>query len=86
MWFHTRGLSKFGIEDVELYRPAGLSERPVLEFLSELAENLIDAGKAPNVGDVMRLVSSGRVVRIVRHRTDQSYGIRLNLREIEWET
>ena len=86
IWFHTRGLSKFGLEDVEVYRPAGLSERPALEFLSELAESLIDAGKAPNVGEVVRLESSGRRVRIVRHRTDQSYGIRLNLREVEWET
>jgi hypothetical protein len=24
-------------------------------------------------------------VRVVRHRTDQSYSIRLNLREVEWE-
>ena len=86
IWFHTRGLSKFGLEDVEVYRPPGLSERPVVEFLSELAENLIDSGKAPNVGEVMRLESSGRLVRILRHRTDQSYGIRLNLREVEWET
>ena len=84
IWFHTRGLSKFGLEDIELYRPVGLSERPVLEFLTELAENLIDLGKAPNVGEVVRLGSSERLVRIVRHRTDQSYGIRLNLREVEW--
>jgi len=26
-----------------------------------------------------------RSVRVVRYRTDQSYGIRLNLREVEWE-
>jgi hypothetical protein len=84
VWFHTRGLAKFGLEDVELYRPVGLSERPTIELLTEIAECLIDAGKAPNVGESLKLEGSGRLVRIVRHRTDQTYGMQLNLREVEW--
>jgi len=84
IWFHTRGLAKFGLEDIEIYRPVGLSERPVIEILTEIAESLIDLGKAPNVGEAMML-NNGQSARIIRHRTDQSYGIRLNLREIAWD-
>jgi hypothetical protein len=83
-WFHTRGLAKFGLEDIEIYRPVGLSETPVIELLTEVAESLIDLGKAPNVGETMTL-NHGQSVRIVRHRTDQTYGIQLNLREIAWD-
>jgi hypothetical protein len=84
IWFHTRGLAKFGLEDIEIYRPVGLSERPVIELLTEIAESLIDLGKAPNVGERMML-NNGQSVRIIRHRTDQTYGNRLNLREIAWD-
>jgi hypothetical protein len=84
IWFHTRGLAKFGLEDIEIYRPVGLSERPVIELLTEIAESLIDQGKAPNVGERMML-NNGQSVRIIRYRTDQTYGNRLNLREIAWD-
>ena len=85
VWFHTRGLSKFGVEDLETYRARGLSERPVIEAFTEMAEALTLAGKAPNVGESFDVPGLNTRVRVVRHRTDQSYSIRLNLREVEWE-
>jgi hypothetical protein len=85
VWFHTRGLSKFGLEDIEIYRPAGLSEGAVMETFTEIAEKLIDLGKAPNIGEHLELEASRRRVRFVRHRTDHSYGMRLNLREVDWD-
>jgi hypothetical protein len=85
VWFHTRGLSKFGLEDLETYRARGLSERPVIEAFTEMADALTLLGKAPNVGESFAAAGLDRPVRVVRHRTDQSYGIRLNLREVEWE-
>ncbi len=85
VWFHTRGLSKFGLEDIETYRPTGLSERPVIEAFTEIAEVLTLMGKAPNVGESFMVEGLNRMVRVVRHRTDQSYSLRLNLREVEWE-
>ena len=85
VWFHTRGLSKFGVEDLETYRAPGLSERPVIEAFTEMADALTLAGKAPNVGESFTVAGFDRPVRVVRHRTDQSYSIRLNLREVEWE-
>jgi len=85
VWFHTRGLSKFGLEDLETYRAQGLSERPVVEAFTEMAEALTLLGKAPNVGESFAVPGLNRSVRVVRHRTDQSYSIRLNLREVEWD-
>jgi hypothetical protein len=85
VWFHTRGLSKFGLEDIETYRPTGLSERPVIEAFTDIADVLIQMGKAPNVGKSFMVEGLNRMVRVVRHRTDQSYSLKLNLREVEWE-
>ncbi|TAL08795.1 MAG: hypothetical protein EPO02_11930 [Nitrospirae bacterium] len=85
VWFHTRGLSKFGVEDLETYRAPGLSERPVIEAFTEMAEALTLLGRAPNVGESFDVPGFNKPVRVVRHRTDQSYSIRLNLREVEWE-
>ena len=85
VWFHTRGLAKFGLEDIETYRPTGLSERPVIEAFTEIADVLTLMGKAPNVGESFMVEGLNRAVRVVRHRTDQSYSLRLNLREVEWE-
>lgn len=85
VWFHTRGLSKFGLEDLETYRAKGLSERPVVEAFTEMADALTLLGKAPNVGESFAVPGLNRSVRVVRHRTDQSYSIRLNLREVEWD-
>jgi hypothetical protein len=85
VWFHTRGLSKFGLEDLETFRAQGLSERPVIEAFTEMADALTLAGKAPNVGESFAVPGLDRPVRVVRHRTDQSYSIRLTLREVEWE-
>ena len=85
VWFHTRGLSKFGVEDLETYRARGLSERPVIEAFTEMADALTLLGRAPNVGESFTVPGLARPVRVVRHRTDQSYSVRLNLREVEWE-
>jgi len=85
MWFHTRGLSKFGLEDIETHRARGLSERPVIEAFTEMANALTLIGKAPKVGESFTVPGFAQPVRVVRHRTDQSYSVRLNLREVAWE-
>ena len=55
------------------------------DALSEIAEALIERGKSPTVGEQFDVPALNRSVRIVRHRTDQSYGILLHQREIEWD-
>ena len=85
VWFHTRGLGKFGIEEIETYRPLGLPEGPVIETLMEIAGMLIAQGRGPKVGENVTLTDSAKVVRVVKHRTDQTYGQQMNLREVVWD-
>ena len=85
VWFYTRGLSKFGLDELECLRPTGLSETVVKEVLEESAEYVVNLGKVPKIGEAINLHNAGQVVKIVRHRTDQSFGRPIALRELEWE-
>ncbi len=83
VWFYTRGLSKFGLDDLECLRSAGLSETIVKEVLAESADYLITQGKVPKIGEQINLLHAGQVVKIVRHRTDQSFGKPIAFRELQ---
>ena len=85
VWFHTRGLSKFGLEEIEVFRARGLPEEQVIEVMMDIAEMFAVQGKEPKVGENLILAHTGRLIEVVRHRTDQSYGVQLNLREVTWE-
>ena len=82
MWFHTRGLSKFGLDEIETYQPIGLSGRDVQEKLYRLASWLIDFGKNLKVGETIPLPGEEGHVKVLRHRTDAIYGRPLAFREI----
>jgi hypothetical protein len=81
MWFHTRGLTKFGLDDIETFQPMGLSGREVEGTVLRVAEHLIEQGKNPKVGEHIVLDGSGPQVTIMRHRTDPVYGASLAFRE-----
>ncbi|GJL56571.1 MAG: hypothetical protein NPIRA02_37030 [Nitrospirales bacterium] len=85
VWFYTRGLCKFGLDELECLRPTGLSETVVKEVLEESAEYVVNHGSVPKIGEVINLQNTGRAVTIVRHRTDQSFGKPVALRELRWE-
>ena len=85
MWFHTRGLTKFGLDEVETFRPIGLSGREVEETVLSVAGQLIEQGKNPKVGEHIVLSGGGTQVTVVRHRTDPLYGIPLAFREFRME-
>lgn len=55
------------------------------DALTEMADALTFIGKAPNVGESFAVPGFAQPVRVVRYRTDQSYSLRLNLREVAWE-
>ncbi|MEE8124242.1 MAG: hypothetical protein V3T42_00340 [Nitrospirales bacterium] len=82
MWFHTRGLTKFGLDEIETFQPLGLSGRGVSDMLHRVANDLIDLGKNLKVGENVLLGVEKRQVEVVRHRTDAIYGIPLAFREI----
>ncbi len=85
-WFHTLGLAKFGRDELETYRPAGLPDRPVHERLLEIAEDLQRQGLQPRVGESVSCQSSGLRVSILRHRTIPVSGSAVGVREIAWES
>ncbi len=85
VWFYTRGLSKFGLDELECLRPTGLSETVVKEVLTESAECVVAQGTVPKVGEEINLLNFGQVVKIVRHRTDQSFGKPIAFREVQWD-
>ena len=47
VWFSTRGLAKFGLEEIETFRPLGLPERSTIDTLLEIGECLIGKNKVP---------------------------------------
>lgn len=85
IWFYSLGLSKFGMEEIEAFRPLGLPDQPVMDMLQAIGAEILATGKVAKVGDQLTLPVSGQLVTIVRHRTDQSTGGVIQLREVKWE-
>jgi hypothetical protein len=83
-WFHTLGLSKFGLDELEVFQPVGLPSRPTRETLASIAEELLRIGRSPNVGTTMPLPTLGFSVTVKRHRTAAPTGLSLSFREISW--
>jgi hypothetical protein len=84
-WFSTQGMTKFGLDELEAFRPRGLSATPVTETLTDIAEALIRQGQIPKVGTVLSLPELGLSVEILRHRTAVIGGATVPLREINWK-
>jgi hypothetical protein len=85
MWFHTRGLTKFGLDEIETFLPIGLSGREMEDMVFRVAGQLIEQGKNPKIGEHVVLDGNGSQVTVVRHRTDPIYGIPLAFREFRLE-
>jgi hypothetical protein len=83
-WFYTRGLAKFGLEDLETFRPVGLPAREVMETLLDIAEEIVRKGHLPHVGLTLPIDALGLSARVVRHRTATPGEAPLVLREIVW--
>jgi hypothetical protein len=83
-WYHTRGLTKFGLDEIETFQPIGLSGRDIEAMLLGVARQLMTQGKNPKIGEHVLFGGGGEglQVEVVRHRTDQIYGIPLAFREI----
>lgn len=82
MWLHTRGLTKFGLDEIETFLPIGLSAVESEDILYSVAQRLMVHAKNPKVGEHIAFGGEGRQVEVVRHRTDPFYGTPLPLREI----
>jgi hypothetical protein len=84
-WFFTRGLSKFGLDELEVFRPVGLPAQPVVDRLLAVADEIIRSGRSPKVGTAIHVPSEQLSVRVVRHRTAFPDGTSLTVRELTWE-
>jgi hypothetical protein len=82
-WFHTLGLSKFGLDELEFFQPAGLPGAASIDLLLAAAEELLRKGQNQKVGTQLDISSAARAVRFVKHRTATVSGKLVILREIE---
>ena len=82
--FYTKGLAKFGLDELEVFRPMGLSGRPTSERLTDIAETIIRLGQSPKVGASLTLPGIGLTLSVTKHRTVPSAEGPLAFREIAW--
>lgn len=85
VWFYTKGMMKFGLDELETYRPLGLPEQPTIDCLFEVSDVVLESRKIAKVGERFALPHAGQTVRILRHRTDQMLGRSVPLREVRWD-
>jgi hypothetical protein len=84
-WLYTRGLAKFGLEELEVFLPRGLSRDSATDRLLDLADLCVGRGKSPKVGESLQLMSDAVDIKVVNHRTHALPGGQLNLREVHWD-
>jgi hypothetical protein len=84
IWSYSLGLSKFGLDEIEMFQAKGLPESAAQEILTESANELLHAGQSPKVGTAFPLPLSGRTIRIVNYRTAAPAGRMLGFRELQF--
>jgi hypothetical protein len=80
-WLYSLGLKKFGLDEVESFRSAGLPTAEAKTMLADIADALARRGENPKVGSTF--AASSWSVRVLKHRTAVPAGTLLALREIE---
>jgi hypothetical protein len=83
VWSYTLGLSKFGLDEVEMFVAKGLSDSAAKDVLTESAGELLRLGHAPKVGTALDLPLLGRTIRIRNYRTVAPAGRMLGFRELQ---
>jgi hypothetical protein len=81
-WCYTLGLTKFGMDELEMFFASGLPDQPIRTLLRDTADELIRTGQSPKVGSHIRVVSLDQNVAIANHRTAAPVGRMLGFREI----
>jgi hypothetical protein len=81
-WCYTLGLSKFGVDELEMFLPLGLPDQPARDLLRGTADELTRIGQSPKVGSRIRIELLGQNIEIANHRTAAPAGRMLSFREI----
>ena len=82
-WCYTLGLSKFGVDELEMFLAPGLPDQPIRDLLRETADELTRVGQSPKVGSHIHVGALGQAVAIANHRTAAPAGRMLSFREIQ---
>ena len=82
IWCYTLGLSKFGVDELEMFLTVGLSDQHARDTLRETADELTRTGQSPKVGSHIRVDHLDQNVEIAGHRTAAPAGRMLGFREI----
>jgi hypothetical protein len=80
----TKGLTKFGLEELETFRPVGLPSQPTLDRLADLADEIVRSRPQLKVGASLTFPLLGVTVQIVRHGTRPSPEGPIAHREVSW--
>jgi hypothetical protein len=83
VWSYSLGLSKFGLDEVEVFTAKGLSDSAAKDLLTESAGELLRAGQSPKVGTAFTLPQLRRTIHIRNYRTAAPAGRMLGFREIQ---
>ncbi len=83
IWSYTLGLSKFGLDEIEIFQGKGLPDSTARELLLESANELLRTGHSPKVGADIQLQILGRTMRVVNYRTAAPAGRMVGFRELQ---
>ena len=81
-WFHTLGLSKFGLDELEAIQPRGLPETATIALLTAAADGVLRAGHNQKIGSSLDLTALAQTIRFIKHRTAAPAGRTVTFREI----
>jgi hypothetical protein len=85
-WFYTLGLSKFGLDELEMIQPRGLPEIDTMTLLNSAADGVLRTGANQKIGMPLNLFSVARTIRVIRHRTAAPTGRMMAFRQISSES
>lgn len=81
-WFHTLGLNKFGLDELEVIQARGLPETDTIALLISAADAVLRAGHNQKIGQSLDLPVLALTIRVVKHRTAAPAGRMMTFREI----
>lgn len=81
-WFYTLGLTKFGLDELELIQPRGLPEADAIALLEAAADEVLRIGHNQTVGSSLDLFALARTIHFIKHRTTAPTGRMVAFRQI----
>jgi len=83
VWSYSLGLTKFGLDEIEMFQSKGLPENTAKELLIESASELLRMGQPAKVGTAFYLPLLGRNIRVANYRTAAPAGRMVGFRELQ---